>query len=115
MEGGMLRINRIAFFVAAFLAAGLLLAKPAAAHGRFGVFFGFAPVVVGPPVYYYPPPVYYYPPAYYAPAPAATSAAPAGFTCVATPYVCPLTVIHPVGGPCECPAYGGAAVAGTVR
>jgi len=114
MEDRFMRIHKVASLCAAVLAAVLLMAaKPAAAHGRFGVFFGFAPIVAGPPVYYVPPPVYYYyPPAYY---PAPAGAAPAGYTCYATPYVCPLTVAHPVGGPCDCPAYGGTAVAGTVR
>jgi len=100
--------------IAAALAfAGALMApKPAQAHIHFGVFFA-PPVLVGPPLYYYPAPVYYDPPPVYV-APPPPPAAPAGFTCDATPYVCPLPHAYPVGGPCACPAYGGSA-AGTVR
>lgn len=104
--------------------AGMVAApKPAHAYGRIGVVIGVPPVFVAPP-FYYPAPVYvapppvYYTPAYPAPAyapPPYSAAAPAGFTCYATPYICPLNVIHPVGGPCACPAYGGGAVSGTVR
>jgi len=97
------------------IAGALFAARPAQAH--VGIrFFVAPPVVVGPPVYdyYYPVPVYYPPPAYYYPPPANASV-PAGYTCCAGPYVCPLDKIHPVGGPCACPAYGGTSVTGTVR
>jgi hypothetical protein len=113
--------NLLRFLCVAAVAGAALLApaKPAAAHGHIGVIFGFSPFVFGPPVYYPPPVYYYYPPAYYAPpayaAPAPAGAAPAGFTCYATPYVCPLNVQQPVGGPCACPAYGGGDIGGTVR
>jgi len=116
--------------LAATLALGVLAApKPAHAWGRFGVFVGFPPVVVGGP-FYYPPPVYYPPPYYYAPyppppyyppaapppgAPAAGQAAPAGFTCYAKPYICPLQEMHQVGEPCACEGLGGGSVAGTVQ
>jgi len=120
-----MRVSRLFKFlpVLAVLAmAGILAApKPAQAHGRFGVVLGVPSVFIAPPFYYpaYPAPVYVAPPpVYYAPAyvpPAYAAPAPAGFTCYATPYVCPLQVAHPVGGPCACPAYGGGAVSGTVR
>jgi hypothetical protein len=113
--------------LAATLALGVMAApKPAHAWGRFGVFVGFPPVVLGGP-FYYPPPIYYPPPYDYAPyappydPPAAPppgtggQAAPAGFTCYAKPYICPLQEMHQVGESCACEALGGGSVAGTVQ
>jgi hypothetical protein len=54
-------------WLAAALAAAMLLPGAAAARGFVAFGFGFP---LGPPAYYYPPPAYYYPPpAYYAPPP----------------------------------------------
>jgi hypothetical protein len=100
----MRKILRLVPVVAVTLCAGmLLLPKPAQAWGRVGVFFGLPPIVVGPPVYYYPPPVFVPAPTYYAP----VRVAPPGFTCYAGPYVCPLVVAHPINGPCSCPGNDG--------
>jgi hypothetical protein len=109
------RFIRAMPILSALAIAGAMVApKPAEARIGVGVFVGPS-VVVGPPVYgfYYPVPVYYPRPVYfYPPVPAP---APAGYTCYAGPYVCPLDKANPVGGPCACPSYGGASVAGTVR
>jgi len=111
----LVRFCRALSLLAALAIAGALAApKPAQAHVHFGFFVGPS-IIVGPPIYDYydPAPVYYDydpPPAYYPATPA-----PAGYTCYAGPYVCPLTQLHPVGGPCACPAYGGTSATGTVR
>jgi len=51
----------------AAIVLGCLLIVPTAAHAwwRGGAYVGFAPVVVGPPAYYYPRPVIYGPPPVY--------------------------------------------------
>jgi hypothetical protein len=91
------------------LGAGAL---PTTAHAYWhgGVFFGFPPVVVGPPVYYPPPVVYAAPPMVYAPPPVVYDPGPpAARSCYAGAYVCPLDRPTPPGGPCSCPTETGRA------
>ena len=113
----------------AALAGASLVPAPAKAWFRGGVFFGFPPVVIGPPAVAYPPP-YYYPPAYYAPgyygpayapppasyAPLPEAPAPApemsqaevpfGSTCYAGTYVCRAPAQSRVDSECSCPGLG---------
>jgi hypothetical protein len=73
--------------------------------------------------YPYPPPAYSYAPSYpyyYYAAPAAAPYAPSsqpppGYTCDAGRYVCPLQVVHPVNGACNCPTGNGGWIQGTAR
>ena len=103
--------------------------------GWWGGYRGGVGVVIGVPYGYYgyPYPYAYYPPTYYAPpvysppvyaapyaadpGPAYSSSAqaPAGYTCNAGPYVCPLSVVHAINGPCSCPANNGGRVYGNAR
>jgi hypothetical protein len=101
------------------LAAAILLAICAAptqaqAWGRYGVFIGLPPIVLGGPLYA-PPPVYEPPPPPPAYIPPPAPAAPAGYTCYAKPYICPLYHPHKIGHRCACEALGGGAVPGTVQ
>jgi hypothetical protein len=92
------------------LAVAALLAVPSDAqawwrghgwHGGFVVGVVPAPLVIGPPAYYYPPPVYYAPP----PGP--------GTACYAIGFTCPLQQPGPRGAPCSCPMNRGK-VGGTI-
>ncbi len=97
--------------------AALAVAPPAQA--RVGVFFGFAPPLWAPPVFYYPPPVYYPPPPvwytppplppWYVPRPPVTYSPPAyprrssaAATCYAGAYVCPMETRVAIGTTCWC-------------
>ena len=107
----------------AALAGAALIPAPAKAWFRGGVFFGFPPVVIGPPVVayppaYYPPPYYapgyygpaYPPPASYAPPPGQEQMSeaniPLGTTCYAGVYVCKAPAQSRIDTGCSCPGIG---------
>ena len=99
-----------------------VLATPANAWWRGGVWIGVPPVVVAPPAYYppayypyYPYPPYYAPPAaYYPPAQTpvpqaqgtANGAVAYGAMCYAGVYNCAAAPKSPIGSGCTCPGIG---------
>ncbi len=120
-----MRATRSACRVALLVLAGAsLFPAGAQAWWRGGVYFGFPPVVVAPPVpyHYAPPPVYYTPPPVYAAPPAYSPPAygggpsyggqaysgqvPAGQACYAGPWVCPMERPSASGSSCYCIANG---------
>jgi hypothetical protein len=100
-----------------------MLATPADAWWRGGVWIGVPPVVVAPPAYYppayypyypypyYAPPAAYYPPAQ-TPVPQAQSDTAShgpvayGAMCYAGVYNCAAAPKSPVGSGCTCPGIG---------
>ncbi len=108
------------------LPCAALLAPPAQADGRVGVFLGFNTGYWGPGYYaprpyyyapppppvYYPPPAYYAPPTYYPPPAYYPPVGPPAQACYAGPYMCQLDRAVPAGDSCSCPVTGNTRVYG---